>query len=101
MLASVKRGLPGPGFCGHKIKPRTQYDCKMCDFKGTKTSIKTHRRKHKEFFCSECQFKAKSKPSLVRHEFNAHGKFDDNMCEICCHNFHDLKTHMELKHLIS
>ncbi|XP_068180465.1 zinc finger protein ZFAT isoform X2 [Antennarius striatus] len=82
--------------------------CHLCDLCGkrfkSKVSLKSHRLGHtdegKRFQCSECEFSAVSKPSLLRH-LEKHAEFKPFRCAHCCYSCNaagPLKRHYNMKH---
>ncbi|XP_053289288.1 zinc finger protein ZFAT isoform X2 [Pleuronectes platessa] len=80
----------------------------LCDLCGkkfkSKVTLKCHRQSHtkegKRFQCSECDFAAVSKPSLLRHK-EQHSQFKPFRCAHCrysCNLTGPLKRHYSLKH---
>ncbi|XP_034031113.1 zinc finger protein ZFAT-like [Thalassophryne amazonica] len=82
--------------------------CHLCDLCGkkfkSKVTLKSHRLSHtnegKRFQCSECDFTAVSKPSLLRH-MEQHSEFKPFRCAHChysCNIAGPLKRHYNKKH---
>ncbi|XP_075897261.1 zinc finger protein ZFAT [Nelusetta ayraudi] len=80
----------------------------LCDLCGkkfkSKVTLKSHRLSHtdegKRFQCSECDFTAVSKPSLLRH-MEQHTEFKPFRCGHCrysCNSPGPLKRHYKMKH---